>query len=124
MRNYYYALMRSAGSDERVMKLLDGKELSVEKIREFTEEETDAALKKGVTKLEGHKEFAVSTGLGLVGHRVDIYLRNRRLLGTPAESVTERSAVPLAGTGTGTGKCGAGKRRSRRRGGKKRCGKR
>ena len=45
VRNYYYALMRSAGSDERVMKLLDGKELSVEKIREFTEEETDEALK-------------------------------------------------------------------------------
>ena len=42
--------------------------------------QTDAALKKGVTKLEGHKEFAVSTGLGLVGHRVDIYLRNGRLL--------------------------------------------
>ncbi len=45
VRNYYYALMRSAGKDERVMKLLDGKELTVEKIREFTEEETDAALK-------------------------------------------------------------------------------
>ena len=45
VRNYYYALMRSAGKDERVMKLLDGKELTVEKIREFTEEETDAALR-------------------------------------------------------------------------------
>lgn len=45
VRNYYYALMRSAGKDERVMKLLDGKELTVEKIREFTEEETNAALK-------------------------------------------------------------------------------
>ena len=57
--------------------------------------QTDAALKKGVTKLEGHKEFAVSTGLGLVGHRVDIYLRNGRLLGTPAESVTERSLTVM-----------------------------
>lgn len=45
VRNYYYALMRSADKDERVMKLLDGKELTVEKIREFTDEETDAALK-------------------------------------------------------------------------------
>lgn len=45
VRNYYYALMRSAGKDERVMKLLEGKELTVEKIREFTEEETNAALK-------------------------------------------------------------------------------
>ena len=57
--------------------------------------QTDAALKKGVTKLEGHKEFAVSTGLGLVGHRVDIYLRNGHLLGTPAESVTERSLTVM-----------------------------
>lgn len=45
VRNYYYALMRSAEKDDRVMKLLDGKELTVGKIREFTEEETDAALK-------------------------------------------------------------------------------
>ncbi|MGN1052377.1 MAG: hypothetical protein ACI4SH_03195 [Candidatus Scatosoma sp.] len=45
VRNYYYALMRNAKSDERVMKLLDGKDLAVEKIREFTEEETHEALK-------------------------------------------------------------------------------
>jgi len=45
VRNYYYALMRSRSSDERVGKLLDGKRLNVEKIREFTEEETDEALR-------------------------------------------------------------------------------
>ena len=45
VRNYYYTLMRNAQSDERVMKLLDGKDLAVEKIREFTEEETHEALK-------------------------------------------------------------------------------
>ncbi|MDD6995754.1 MAG: hypothetical protein SPH68_04385 [Candidatus Borkfalkiaceae bacterium] len=45
VRNYYYALMRNAKSDERVMKLLDGKDLAVEKIREFTEEETHETLK-------------------------------------------------------------------------------
>lgn len=45
VRNYYYALMRTAKEDERVMKLLDGKELSVGEIKSFTEEETHAALK-------------------------------------------------------------------------------
>ncbi|MBQ9728563.1 MAG: hypothetical protein IJV85_03095 [Clostridia bacterium] len=45
VRNYYYALMKNANGDERIVKLLDGSSLSVEKIREFTEEETDKALR-------------------------------------------------------------------------------
>ena len=45
VRNYYYALMKNAKKDERIVKLLDGSELSVEKIREFTEEETDEVLR-------------------------------------------------------------------------------
>lgn len=45
VRNYYYALMKNEKSDERIVQLLDGSELSVEKIREFTEEETDEALR-------------------------------------------------------------------------------
>ncbi|MBQ7831930.1 MAG: hypothetical protein IJ393_07675 [Clostridia bacterium] len=45
VRNYYYALMKNERSDERIVKLLDGSELSVEKIREFTEEETDEVLR-------------------------------------------------------------------------------
>lgn len=45
VRNYYYALMKNERRDERIVKLLDGSHLSVEKIREFTQEETDAALK-------------------------------------------------------------------------------
>lgn len=45
VRNYYYALMKNEYGDERIVKLLDGSQLSVEKIREFTEEETDAALR-------------------------------------------------------------------------------
>ena len=45
VRNYYYALMKNEKSDERITRLLDGTALSVEKIREFTEEETDAALR-------------------------------------------------------------------------------
>lgn len=45
VRNYYYALMKNEKGDERIVKLLDGSQLSVEKIREFTEEETDEAIR-------------------------------------------------------------------------------
>ena len=45
VRNYYYALMKNEKKDERIVKLLDGSALSVEKIREFTEEETDEVLR-------------------------------------------------------------------------------
>lgn len=45
VRNYYYALMKNEKKDERIVRLLDGSELSVEKIREFTEEETEEALR-------------------------------------------------------------------------------
>ena len=45
VRNYYYALMKNEKKDERIVKLLDGSCLSVEKIREFTEEETDEAIR-------------------------------------------------------------------------------
>ncbi|MBQ5926902.1 MAG: hypothetical protein IIX01_03145 [Clostridia bacterium] len=45
VRNYYYALMKNPKGDERVKKLLEGKELSVEQIKEFTEEETDKILR-------------------------------------------------------------------------------
>ncbi|MBQ7879275.1 MAG: hypothetical protein IJ317_01365 [Clostridia bacterium] len=45
VRNYYYALMKNEKRDERIVKLLDGSSLSVEKIREFTEEETDETLR-------------------------------------------------------------------------------
>ena len=45
VRNYYYALMKNEKKDERIVKLLDGSELAVEKIREFTKEETDEVLR-------------------------------------------------------------------------------
>ena len=45
VRNYYYALMKNEQGDERIVKLLDGSTLSVEKIREFTEEEATETLK-------------------------------------------------------------------------------
>lgn len=45
VRNYYYALMKNKNDDERIVKLLDGSSLSVEKIRAFSEEETDEAIR-------------------------------------------------------------------------------
>ena len=45
VRNYYYALMKNEKGDERIVKMLNGSLLSVEKIREFTKEETDEAIR-------------------------------------------------------------------------------
>jgi len=45
VRNYYYALLRSTG-DERVRKMLSGKDLKAEKITPFSDEETDKILKQ------------------------------------------------------------------------------
>ncbi len=45
VRNYYYALLRSTG-DERVKKMLGGKNLKAEKIIPFSELETDRILKQ------------------------------------------------------------------------------
>ena len=45
VRNYYYSLMKNAKGDERIVKLLDGTSLSVEKIKEFTREETEQAIR-------------------------------------------------------------------------------
>ncbi len=45
VRNYYYALMKNERADERIVRLLDGSELSVEKIKEFSPEETEEALR-------------------------------------------------------------------------------
>ena len=45
VRNYYYALMKNEKRDERITRLLEGSALTVEKIREFSKEETDEALR-------------------------------------------------------------------------------
>ncbi len=45
VRNYYYALMKNERGDERIVRLLDGSDLSVEKIKEFTPEETEEILR-------------------------------------------------------------------------------
>ena len=49
VRNYYYTLLKQRG-DERVVRLLDGTNLSVDKIYAFTPAETDEALKSILTE--------------------------------------------------------------------------
>lgn len=57
VRNYYYTLMKNERQDERIVRLLDGSSLSVGQIREFTEEETDEALRNILA--EKSKGFSV-----------------------------------------------------------------
>lgn len=45
VRNYYYALMKNNRGDERIVKLLDGRQLTVGKIRAFSAAEADEAIR-------------------------------------------------------------------------------
>lgn len=59
-------------------------------------------LEPGQTRLAGHKPFAVSTDLSLVGRSVDIYMQNGEIIGTPCYSPGEiyytlRSVTELQG---------------------------
>ena len=49
----------------------------------------DGKLSAGVTKLAGHKEFAVSSDLSLLGREVDIYVKNGRVFGIPCYVTSE-----------------------------------
>lgn len=49
VRNYYYAFLKRRG-DERVRRILEGKDLRAGEIRPFTEEETDEMLRKVLTE--------------------------------------------------------------------------
>ena len=49
VRNYYYAFLKRRG-DERVRRILEGKDLRAGEIRSFTEEETDDMLRKVLTE--------------------------------------------------------------------------
>ena len=49
----------------------------------------DGRLSAGVTKLAGHKEFAVSSDLSLLGREVDIYVKNGRVFGIPCYVTSE-----------------------------------
>ena len=46
-------------------------------------------LAAGMSKLAGHKEFAVTTDLSLLGRNVDIYMMNGSVVGTPVPAAGE-----------------------------------
>ena len=49
VRNYYYAFLKQR-EDDRVKRILEGKDLTAGKIRPFTEEETEEMLRKVLTE--------------------------------------------------------------------------
>ncbi len=80
VRNYYYNLLKQT-DDERVVELLDGTSLSVEKIRAFTEDETDDAIRQILQrKARGMSVrraiFNISQGDGKLGLRLQNKYRN------------------------------------------------
>ena len=50
---------------------------------------TDGKLAAGTTKLAGHKDFAVSSDLSLLGRTVDIYMKDGRVVGIPCYVTSE-----------------------------------
>lgn len=49
----------------------------------------DGKLAAGTTKLAGHKDFAVSSDLSLLGRTVDIYMKDGRVVGIPCYVTSE-----------------------------------
>ena len=49
VRNYYYAFLKQR-EDDRVKRILEGKDLTAGEIRPFTEEETEEMLRKVLTE--------------------------------------------------------------------------
>ncbi len=108
VRNYYYTLLKQRG-DERVVRLLDGTDLSVEKIRAFSEEETDAALKSILAeKAKGMSVRRAIRNVAAGDEKLTLRLQNkyRNLLKKQpervkkiAESLGLESAAPVARRG-------------------------
>lgn len=98
VRNYYYALMKNEKQDERIVRLLDGSRLSVEKIREFTEEETDKVLKDILT--EKSKGLSVRRAIfNLSGGDDKLMLRLQNKYRNTLKKEPERIASIAAGLG-------------------------
>ena len=106
VRNYYYALMKNSRKDERVVKLLDGKHLSVEQIREFTEEETDEALRSILAeKSKGVSVRRAISNLAKGDDKLMLRLQNkyRNILKKQPERIDAIAAELGLGTGSGSG---------------------
>lgn len=102
VRNYYYALMKNPKQDDRVVKLLDGKQLSVERIREFTDEETDETLRSILA--EKSKGISVRRAISnLAGGDDKLMLRLQNKYRNILKKQPERIEAIAAELGLGTG---------------------
>ena len=102
VRNYYYALMKNPKQDDRVVKLLDGKQLSVERIREFTDEETDETLRSILA--EKSKGISVRRAISnLAGGDDMLMLRLQNKYRNILKKQPERIEAIAAELGLGTG---------------------
>ncbi len=91
VRNYYYALLKSRG-DERVGRLLDGKNLTAGDIRPFTESETDELLKAILAeKSKGYSVRRAIINLANGDERLMLRMQNkyRNLLKKQPERVAQ-----------------------------------
>ncbi len=108
VRNYYYSLLRLTG-DERVKKMLSGKNLKAEKILPFSEEETDRILKEILTQ----KSRGISVRravLNLSGGDDKLMLRYQNKYRNVVVKQPERIQRLMRECGLGTGEDGARKR--------------
>ena len=102
VRNYYYALMKNPKQDDRVVKLLDGKQLSVERIREFTDEETDETLRSILA--EKSKGISVRRAISnLAGGDDKLLLRLHNKYRNILKKQPDRIEAIAAELGLGTG---------------------
>lgn len=108
VRNYYYSLLRLTG-DERVKKMLSGKNLKAEKILPFSEEETDRILKEILTQ----KSRGISVRravLNLSGGDDKLMLRYQNKYRNVVVKQPERIQRLMRECGLGAGGDGARKR--------------
>ena len=97
VRNYYYAFLKQRG-DERVRRILEGKNLTANEIKPFTEEETDEMLRRVLTeKSKGMSVRRAIRNISAGDERLMLRMQNkyRNLLKKQPERV--RRAAEAAG---------------------------
>ena len=91
VRNYYYAFLKKRGN-ERVEKILKGKDLKAGEVKPFTEEETDELLKKVLAeKSKGYSVRRAIINVSEGDERLTLRMQNkyRNLLKKQPERVAK-----------------------------------
>ena len=93
VRNYYYAFLKKQTEDNRVKKILEGKNLAAGEIKPFTEEETEKMLKKIL--MERKKGYSVRRAImNLAAGDEKLMLRMQNKYRNLLKKQPERSAFP------------------------------